>query len=425
LSTPRDSDAANTEEKAGEEEESGYINEPVLKIDDARYAFSDAKGTVLEESSECVISLGTQLLTIESSNGDRKEFGYREITSIDRSDYSAKLSLEGFMFELSSLGEKYDDFMRLLLVLRNDQYVDDLLIDEGKPTLSVRGRIALIAANNGEPSVDEGEIRVYKTRLGIFQDSGKRMEVARLSEITSSKFQDYTAEFSIMEQGPKGRQWKVTISLLGENYEGFVKAFQGANRQLQGEVSSLIREICPTISFTSALTLSKVMVDGGAVRLDEIRRIAPDFAKSFEAQIGTEGEDMYRSIDYLLSLEETSGSLVGVKKIVSNYLYLLVPIKERQVVAFGSNEKGHATYFFRASPEETMSIVVSGLRDANFRREPIYLADKDLLRPHYARYNHALKKLGSLRELRSRFLGRAIHADYETWKSQTEAIISK
>ena len=414
-------EAASDQEAQDQGQQASAANELVLKIEGASYTFHDEGGAALEESSDSAVSLGTQLLTIESQSGERKGFGYRDISSIGRSEYSAKLVLsEGYSFELRSLGEKYDDFMRLLYALRNDQYVSDLLIDEGSPTFSTRGRIAF------PEDEDDGEIRVYKTRLGFFQDGGRRLEIARLSEITSFAFKDYEAKFSVQEdRGARGsRKWSVTLSQLGESYDAFVRSFQSANRELQSEISSLIRGVCPTISFTSALKLSKVLLDGRTARLEEVRNIAPDFAKSFEAQIGVEGS-VHGSIEYLLSLGDAAETLIGAKKFVSDYLFLLIPIRGKQIVAFESNEKGHATYFFRATLEEMTVIVVAGLREGNFRREPIYLSENDLLKPQYQRYNHALKRLDSLRELRSRFIGRAFHSDFETWKSQTDAIVSK
>ena len=116
---------------------------------------------------------------------------------------------------------------------------------------------------------------------------------------------------------------------------------------------------------------------------------------------------MLKCMNYLLSdLGDPENSFIGLKRFVSNYLYMLIPVKQVDVVAHETNEKGHATYFYRGKPEEVCDIV-EGLREVNFRREPIYLLDNDFLKPQYSRYNFALAKLAGMRELRKRFIGRA------------------
>jgi hypothetical protein len=57
----------------------------------------------------------------------------------------------------------------------------------------------------------------------------------------------------------------------------------------------------------------------------------------------------------------------------------------------------------------------------NFRRRPIYLTDDELaLDPRMRRYAIAARRIPELRELRAKFIGRAIHTSEEAgWRSST------
>ncbi len=104
---------------------------------------------------------------------------------------------------------------------------------------------------------------------------------------------------------------------------------------------------------------------------------------------------------------------------------------------------GRATYFFKLGVREQKSFSpdpapASALNDAsvnslsralallNFRREPIYLPPDSLeIQPRYRRYAIASRKIPVLREMRTSFLGRAIHSTPQAWQKQVDAILSK
>jgi hypothetical protein len=60
----------------------------------------------------------------------------------------------------------------------------------------------------------------------------------------------------------------------------------------------------------------------------------------------------------------------------------------------------------------------------NFRREPIFTSDSDLELPKNVKYWHSVQKLSSLRELRGRFVGRAIHVNQEQWQKSVRDMLS-
>ena len=75
-----------------------------------------------------------------------------------------------------------------------------------------------------------------------------------------------------------------------------------------------------------------MMLDGKAMKYNEVLSTAPDFAKSFQVQLEAGDDEMLKSMHYLLSsLSDENNSLIGVKKLASNYLYMLIPIKGRDI----------------------------------------------------------------------------------------------
>jgi len=61
--------------------------------------------------------------------------------------------------------------------------------------------------------------------------------------------------------------------------------------------------------------------------------------------------------------------------------------------------------------------------DINFRREPVYLSDDKLLEPKYQHYFYAVKRMPSLKLLRSLFIGRVIHSSPEQWTEDVNALL--
>lgn len=367
------------------------------------------------DESECSVTLGTQLIQLDSSQGEHHEFAYREITGVSQEGYSATIVLESLTFTFNELGDKLEDFLRNIYSLRNDQMAQDYLILEGAPILSVFPYIT--SDGNGS----EGEVRIYKTRLGIFPRSGK-MQIVRFSDITSSKFENYVATIALRGDSPNQQ---VELNQLGEHFDEFDRTFKKANSDLLKESNGLIREICPDIPFASLSKLSQIFTDGQVGLLKDVQSISPEFFKAFQIQLQLGTSDMYKSIDYLISsLGDATNALVGVKKLVINYLFLMIPIRGHDIVAWESNETGHATYFFKAKPSE-MDQIVAGLRDVNFRREPVYLPEIELLKPEYRKYFFAAKSIPGLKFLRERFIARASHSSSDEWKSQTEGILAQ
>jgi len=99
-----------------------------------------------------------------------------------------------------------------------------------------------------------------------------------------------------------------------------------------------------------------------------------------------------------------------------------------------------ATYFFRETGSEEYSQnndenltrnldsflknINLSMIEINFRREPIYLTEKQLDSPEYTQYRFAIAKIPSLKTLREQFVGRVIHASQKRWKTNVTSLLN-
>jgi hypothetical protein len=99
-----------------------------------------------------------------------------------------------------------------------------------------------------------------------------------------------------------------------------------------------------------------------------------------------------------------------------------------------------ATYFFRIMSrkeysqikDEDLNIELENFTTninramiyVNFRREPIFLSEEQLDGTKYVQYRFAIKRMPSLRMLRSLFIGRVIHSSPEHWKSNVASLLA-
>jgi len=93
------------------------------------------------------------------------------------------------------------------------------------------------------------------------------------------------------------------------------------------------------------------------------------------------------------------------------------------------SERDHATYVYRVAPAPAgldrgaagawlASVASHTLLSLDFKKEPLYLPEPELLRAREGLYRAALRRLPGLRELRSRLLGRALHTTPAAWQEQ-------
>ncbi|HEY5501462.1 MAG TPA: hypothetical protein VIK09_05730, partial [Candidatus Humimicrobiaceae bacterium] len=77
-----------------------------------------------------------------------------------------------------------------------------------------------------------------------------------------------------------------------------------------------------------------------------------------------------------------------------------------------------------AEVEKLIKKINKAMISINFRREPIYIEDEKLYEPDNVKYRFAISKIAELREIREKFIGRAIHISFNSWKTGIEKLLA-
>ncbi|MHB1276477.1 MAG: hypothetical protein ACYC0D_11360, partial [Candidatus Humimicrobiaceae bacterium] len=73
--------------------------------------------------------------------------------------------------------------------------------------------------------------------------------------------------------------------------------------------------------------------------------------------------------------------------------------------------------------EKLIKKINKAMISINFRREPIYIEDEKLYEPENFKYKFAISKIAELREIREKFIGRAIHLSFNSWEAGIEGLL--
>lgn len=381
--------------------------------------------------------LNKEGLCLTPEFGGQLFYSYREIQSISAVDYRINLKLDGETIILAELGYHYEDFRRVLIRMRNETLLSDLLMNE---TLCFTCPEAEYNYLNETGVVHEGhgEARIYQTGIVVMPESGELFRIP-FAEFTGVTAEDYriTIKTEYREE--------VVIHQMGRIYDPFNKALAAAIDQLSAKVRGLLEELFPKASPVGIRSLMPLMKDGKTINQSQLNKAFPGWWQILENRLEAAG--LKDSIHYLLSL--TKGQpYAGVKRglmgeLTGEYLWFLIPICSDDprlpgnaiaMEAVTGDGSGKATYFFRIKPRhiyvrglhsneeiiEDSGIIIKEINRAmlaiNFRREPIYLPENQLKEGVNLRYKTAFQKLSSLQRLRELFIGRVIHSNPEQWQ---------
>ncbi|HPZ22549.1 MAG: hypothetical protein ACOX21_04400 [Bacillota bacterium] len=368
--------------------------------------------------------------------GDAKTYSYREILKIQAADYRLSVQVKDEKLDLLHLGNKYEDFVRVLIGQRNETIINDLLMQERVR----RGGIAAICSVKGDQGkeVDLGncELRLCDTALLIIPDYHEPVRVP-YSFVTSVQADGYILHIRT-EDGV------YSLSKLGREFTPFSDDFDAARQELMAKAQGLLRELAPTAAPAAIHQAAGLMGEGRAVRRRDIEQIDPAMWKSFERQLDVAG--IRQEYEFLTALAGTDQQCIGFKQDLaqkdSPYLWFLIPIPGSNAIAMeatSSAEAGRATYFFRivsreqfpklkkdimAKAEDLVMEINRCMLAINFRREPIYLAEEKLTEPRYLKYYYSVLRLPELQKLRRLFIGRVFHREQAQWEQDTRELLA-
>ena len=225
------------------------------------------------------------------------------------------------------------------------------------------------------------------------------------------------AAYSVVCPGWGDRPATSFSTLAGET-PAFADALRVARGQLTAEADATLARHLPTLPVTTRTALAAHWLPGRMLSFAELERLAPGVEAAFLASWlahshrAEEGAAMMRGVapaDRWLGYARPGRVLApgAAPDAFPQLLWLLVRSGRDWSLELLS-QGDYATYLFTAGEE--MSDLVGGLiQFPEFSREALYMALADLV-DERARYAIAARDLPLLRDLRSRFAGRRIHA---------------
>lgn len=390
------------------------------------------------ETGECKGTIDEEYLTIFPKFGNILPFHLRSIIEIKAENYRIILPMESKeKVILFNLGYDFEDFLRILINLRNEVMIKDLLMNEAIRKADVEMEFIYYDENGFEKQKGAGKIRLYETGLVIIPYEADMFRIP-YSNILNVSAKDYEIKFTT-ELGEQ-----LFLRRMGTEFEPFLKSFSDIFNELQNKAASYVKQLFPTIDTISLRKVANLMKEGKAAKRADVETINKRIWLEIEKKIAS--TRLNESYNFLKEIARQEKISIGFKRglmgeLTGEYIWFLIPIykpgeKYGNAIAMeaaGEESDGKATYFFRIvsrkdypnytsfeeldkETDQVIRKINQCMIDINFRREPIYLPEKKLNEPSYVKYKIAIRKIPSLRLLRDLYIGRVIHISPEQWK---------
>ncbi len=432
----------------------------------------------IKNEGEARATLDKQYLTLTVMFGEPMLIAYTDIIGISDYDYKVDLFLTSKeKLNLWGLGFQYEDFLFQLYKLRNELMLKYLLMEESLLQAGFQAQYTKLDPNGQTNQTGNCEIRLYETALLVLPQKSEpiRLPYCYITDVTK---QDYklTITNEFLE--------KTELTRLGQNFDPLAKGLSDAINRMFLRTQQSIKELIPEATPITINKLATLMKDGRAAKRKEIEQQSPDFWRRLTKKIDAAG--IFAEYDFLNSLAVKDQVCVGIKRglmgaLTGTYIWMLFPLlnpgtnRLSNIIALeGFNTKedaeeskepppekndteieeetsqnqdeeqksatSGATYFFREIGREEYSQtkdedltkeldnfiknINRSMIEINFRREPIYLTEKQLDSTENIQYRFAIAKIASLRTLRDQFVGRVIHSSQKQWKTDVTSLLT-
>jgi hypothetical protein len=417
---------------------------PILYSCRLKFSIRDKDGEIIEEQ-EGEAALNNDRLLLKPENGGELALTMREIDTVLNGDY--RINIELYSSEsviLSELGYEYEDFSRSLKRVHTEAVIKDMLLSE-KKEMELSGEVLYIDKWGNETYHREGGIYFYSSAFVIVTALTRPVKISYsiISDFSDMDYRltvtlDNRESYIFIRMGPELAEMK---KILGEHNNQLLKRVQGALKDLLPQLSSIVLR-----------RLASLIRDGKAVDKKNIEAVSPGLWSQIEKKLNSMGGGT--EYNFLKALSDEASIRLGYKRVSlgrlsGDYFWFLVPIYRTEdqrigniitMEAVSKEGTGRATYFFRIMTREAYKNCVDVelikneaaaliedinycMLDIDFRREPIYMTEAQLMRPENIRYRRAVDMLPSLRRLREHFVGRVIHSSVEQWKKDVINLI--
>lgn len=363
---------------------------------------------------------------------------YGDILSFAFEQYRTVVHTADGSVIFSKMGQSAEWLYDKLFLAYNDAVLKALLV-EGEHVFEATGDFVL---EEGTMQIrEQGVIRLYDDCLCLLPPNENARRIP-YSFMTGIKKGDYSRTILLST----GEQY--TVARMGREMDAFDRLLTAKIRGLREETVQWHKELAPNISSMQAAAAAKLMVMGTAAMLSKLSVAASVLLDSLEAKIGQ--SRIAQTYPWLKMLSGDDSLFIGAlpappkeeeEEAVSDtpegaeteaeeqepdtILWCIAPDREKQLLAVElalEKNEAAATYLYRVQGDwETFARKIDlGLWASGFQRDLIMMPEEKLLLPENRSSAMLIKRTPSLRLMRSRFAGRAIHTSKTRWQNDIE-----
>ena len=403
-----------------------------------------------------------------------------EVAAIERADLTVTLRLFDGTAVVFDQGGSLDDLWQVLRASFRARVSKSLRFAPADPRHTFDARVALEGAEGF--AAQPAQVSVVRLGMNFLADSGPcaQLPFGALGEMVFDPA-TYEVAVAVAPGPAAPAGARLTVSKLATRTEEFLELLRQARNTSLADTARCLAALAPTLSTGQRMALAAEMIVGRMISRERCETLAPGAWKIlWDASAGTDraayGEVLAGltadSGSLLLGMRPYGGvpraeaspapvgadapdegatapggpavpesgfaSLDGDREAAADsnlpVLYAAVllrgPVADQDTMALEVlSERDHATYVYRVAPAPAgldraaagawlAAVASHTLLSLDFKKEPLYLPEPELLRAREGLYRAALRRLPGLRELRSRLVGRAVHTSPAAWKEQ-------
>jgi hypothetical protein len=436
-----------------------------------KFQYLASGGTVTQEGP-CRVHFDPQTLTLTPESGAALVFDLGDLDAVTVADWELRLALyTGRTIALRQLGKSYDNVVHDLTEAYRNRSIQCMLLEDMNEVARFTGNFEL---SGSRAASGAAEIRLYKSNLAVMPAAAQSFQW-RLADIDDVRLDSASYEVSLQAGDDR-----LKFTRLAKRTEELSAKVREAMNALATQTAQALHEMLPFLDPDQLQSCAALLREGRSASLAKLAAIHKQIPVALAAN--AVDKDLKPYYDKLAARGAPSMGYAGFKLIrpengdsvpalsaddgsdstessevpdadataPETLYWFLFPLVRpgsstlANVVAWeASSRSGRATYFFHlvdpaqaarlADAGQAAAIVDSSIRRLNsvlamlnFRRRPIYLSDDELaMDPRFHRYAIAARRLPEVREVRTSFLGRALHSSPDAWQAQVDSILSK
>ncbi|MDR2866250.1 MAG: zinc ribbon domain-containing protein [Methanomassiliicoccaceae archaeon] len=360
---------------------------------------------------------------------DAVEMSFARVNKIGCADYVVNVDTDDGGFSFSRMGQWAQPFCDALCAAYN-KVVTKAFFVSGDPITNAEGDYRF-TENGAVVSGSKAPMYVYENCIVALPPNADARRIP-LCFMTGMDKKDYEMTLSLNT----GEAY--TLARIGYATAPFADAIEKQIRALREKTLATMKELDPSLSAVQASQIAKLIPEGVAAPMGQLRSIAPSFAKALEAKIaGTRAAEPYTEFSSLCDpsqiwvglrkndmrqdaeKEEDDEEAEGQEQKKDPYLvWMIAPSRDGKYAAVEFAVADTATFVYRTEGNfnNFATQLNRALEAISFKREVIRMTDAELQKPENTDYLMAAKRTSSLQFIRKNFVGRVIHSGHDAWK---------